>query len=166
MFLLILGMSIKESSLISLFAVLPDLDVFFNSHRSISHSVFFIMLVFGLISLVLYYKYKKYVKYAVIGCIVTLTHPILDVFQTYTPILWPVYPKAIMVITDLKVNMSELSNFNFVLDFVFDIKCAEEAFGVPSSEYPGMMFSGLGISVLLVLFGALILKKVGINDKY
>ena len=164
--LLIVGITVKKSIIIASFATLPDFDVFFNIHRSITHSMVFIAIVFGIFAIFFYYKYKPLYKYTIVAGLVTLTHPILDAFQTYTPLLYPLYNKSFRIVTELSVNMAELSNFNFLLDFTCEIQHIDEAFGTPSGEVPGMIFSGISISIILLLLTSLAIRSVGDNNEH
>ena len=69
-------------------ALLPDLDVLFHVHRSMTHSAIFLLL-FALPTA--YLAHKGGVGWKTLALVVAslLSHPILDMFQDYTPILYP-----------------------------------------------------------------------------
>lgn len=82
-------LGVKKAFLLSFPAVLPDLDVLFYVHRSMSHSIL-ILLASGAIILLAVRRLKPvYLRLAIIGSLALLSHLILDCFQTYTPILFP-----------------------------------------------------------------------------
>lgn len=56
--LMMFGLGIKKAALISLLAVLPDLDVLFHIHRSFSHSIIFILL-FSLPAIIIAKRFYK-----------------------------------------------------------------------------------------------------------
>jgi dolichol-phosphate mannosyltransferase len=79
---------IRKALLAGLIALLPDSDVFIHIHRSITHS----LLVLLAISLPIAYLARRggasrVSSASMVGALIS--HPILDTFQTYTPILYP-----------------------------------------------------------------------------
>ena len=152
--LLLIGLSIKKSVLLSSIAILPDFDVLFHVHRSITHSAIFLILICIPIIAFVKLKYPNYFHDSITGSLVLLTHPILDVFHTYTPILYPLYTKSIYVVCELVTDMNNISD----LRFLFDIRIGEEGFGIISSSIDGVMFSSLGVGISLVILTGIIAK--------
>ena len=93
-------LGIKRALLISLIAILPDLDVLVHVHRSMSHSILVILLVCTPILLLVYRFKTKYFKLAVLALLALLSHPLMDLFQTYTPILYPLLDRSLWVKID------------------------------------------------------------------
>lgn len=83
--LTILGVKFRRALPLSLLALLPDLDVFFHVHRSFSHSILIFLAVF-LLTLPLAWRFKSY-KHAALALLMLISHPILDLFSGYTPVL-------------------------------------------------------------------------------
>jgi len=81
-------------------ALLPDLDVLFHVHRSMTHSVA-VLLVFALPLAYLAHKNGVGWRALVLAVASLLSHPILDMFQDYTPIL---YPFSDSVFVDVKAG--------------------------------------------------------------
>lgn len=81
----------RVSLVISLIALLPDVDVLFRIHRWFTHSVIVlsILLLCLTISLTLFKRYRRYLLYLGVAVMVYLLHLVIDLFTASTPILWP-----------------------------------------------------------------------------
>ena len=93
----LLGVKPRKAFPLALLGVLPDLDVLFLVHRSLSHSLIIIGLAsfpFFLLSFVLKPRTLRTVW---LGFLSVASHPILDLFSGYTPILWPLHPYSLWV---------------------------------------------------------------------
>jgi membrane-bound metal-dependent hydrolase YbcI (DUF457 family) len=67
---------------------MPDLDVFFNSHRSPTHSLIVVGLVLlGLLALT--WRRKTARSLVLLAGFGVFSHILLDLFQTSTPLFWP-----------------------------------------------------------------------------
>lgn len=149
------GLTLKKSVLLSSIAILPDFDVLFHVHRSITHSVVFLILICIPIIAFVKLKYPNYFHDSIIGSLVLLSHPILDVFHTYTPILYPLYKKSIYIFCELVTDMNNISD----LRFLFEIRVnSESCFDVISSSIDGIMFSSLGIGISLIILIGIVVK--------
>ena len=150
------GLSLKKSLILSSLAILPDFDVLFHVHRSITHSVIFLILIcipiIGFIKL----KYPKYFTDSLVGSLVVLSHPILDVFHSYTPILYPLYKNSVFIVCMLVTDMSSVSD----LRFFFEIKIKHTYFSLIAPNTDGIVFSSLGVGISLVIFVGIITKWV------
>ena len=80
----------KESLVIALVGLLPDIDVLLMIHRWISHSLLIPTLTLPLVPLIIKYLGRDYLKYLVVPVILYILHIILDLFTAPTPILWPI----------------------------------------------------------------------------
>ena len=78
-------------------AILPDLYVLFGVHRSMSHSLFVLVLAYSPFLVVTYRFKPEYFKLAIYCLLALLSHPVMDCFQTYTPILYPIYDRSVWV---------------------------------------------------------------------
>jgi len=82
-------LGIRRAIAVSLISLLPDLDVFLHVHRSPSHSII-LLLVVCLVAVYLMSRLKpKYLGLVSVGCLALISHPVMDLFSTYTPILYP-----------------------------------------------------------------------------
>lgn len=83
------GVDLRKATFASVVALTPDLDVVFNSHRSPTHSV--VVLGFVLVTfLVLTWKRKTARPLVLLAVFGVFSHLLLDLFQTSTPLFWPV----------------------------------------------------------------------------
>ncbi|MCS7098464.1 MAG: glycosyltransferase [Candidatus Methanomethyliaceae archaeon] len=91
---------IRMAFLIGLIALLPDLDVIFKVHRSFTHS----LLIIGLLTIpfILWNN-----RVGVAALLSLISHPIMDFFQTYTPILYPLIQDSLKISIDAGVIISE-----------------------------------------------------------
>lgn len=151
------GVGLKKSVALSSLAILPDLDVLFHIHRSVTHSA--VVLIAVLIPIILFIKIRhpNYFHDSLVGGLVVLTHPVLDVFDSYTPLLYPLYKKSVFVLCRLTTDMSELSNLNFF----FEIKTVSTSFSLIAPNTGGTVFSGLGIAIGLIILVGVAAKWIG-----
>lgn len=101
------GVDWRRCLFASVIALTPDLDVLFHVHRSLSHS----LLVVGLIALpilALTYRNNALRNLTYLGVAGVLTHLALDLFQGYTPLLYPLVNSSFWVSVDLQVRVSSL----------------------------------------------------------
>ena len=159
--LIFCDITLKKSFILSSIAILPDFDVLFHVHRSITHSAVFLILICIPIIAFVKLKYPNYFHDSIIGSLILLSHPILDVFHTYTPILYPLYNKSIYIVCELITDMNNISD----LRFLFDIRIGSEGFGVISSSVDGVMFSSLGVGISLVILVGIVAKWRIENNK-
>jgi len=80
----------KESLVIALVGLLPDIDVLLMVHRWVSHSLLIPTLTLPLILLIIKYLGKDHLKYLVVPVALYMLHIFLDLFTAPTPILWPI----------------------------------------------------------------------------
>ncbi|MCP8321917.1 MAG: metal-dependent hydrolase, partial [archaeon] len=97
-----IGVRPKIAFVASIFAIMPDLDVLLNVHKSITHS--FILLF--LVSFIAYSLLKKSYGELILICFIGFaSHLFLDLFSGYTPILWPLYDKSIRISLGLDAHL-------------------------------------------------------------
>lgn len=99
--LMLVGASFRKAMLVSLLALLPDLDVLLLVHRFISHSIV-VVLSAATPLLLLVYKFKpRLYSYVFLALLALTSHLLLDVFTGCTPILWPLYSYSICIQVEL-----------------------------------------------------------------
>jgi dolichol-phosphate mannosyltransferase len=134
----------RKAVLAGVIAVLPDLDVFFHVHRSITHSAI-VLLVFALPVAYLAYKGGVGRRTSALMVASLISHPILDMFQTYTPIL---YPFLGSVFVDVKAGFL----FGGGLKPYFELSVHTAAFNfTPFTSIDGPLFAHETLPVSLVL---------------
>ncbi len=118
--LIIVGFDRKLVLLFCPLAIIPDLDVIFGAHRSVSHSLF----ALGAISIVLilyaiYFK-PRWKAPAIIVSLLLLSHPLMDIFTGPTQLLWPIDSYYYLLIEAPIITLSPLSiDFNsFSIQFL------------------------------------------------
>lgn len=156
--LIILGFNLKKSILISSLAIIPDLDVIFHVHRSMSHSIFFILAL--TIPIVLILSYLKIGKKSemMMAILVILSHPFMDMFTGSTPILWPLLDKSVYIFTQLTTNMNNI----FALNFLFKINFDKVVF-MQTTNSEGPIFTSQGFGMTLVLLIGLAMKNLSVK---
>lgn len=156
--LIMLGFNLKKSILISSLAIVPDLDVIFHVHRSMSHSIIFIMALIIPIILILNYLKIGNNNEKLMMILVIFSHPFLDMFGWYTPILWPLFDKSIYIFTELTTNMNNVLDLNLIFKINFEPTIFNKITG---GDAP--IFTSQGFGVTLVLLGGLAMKNLSIK---
>ena len=79
---------IGRAALAGVVALLPDLDALFHVHRSVTHSA---VVLLALALPIAYLAHRLGVGRRTLALAIAslASHPVLDAFQTYTPILYP-----------------------------------------------------------------------------
>lgn len=156
--LIMLGFNLKKSILISSLAIIPDLDVIFHVHRSMSHSIIFIIVVIIPIILILNYLKIGNKNEKLMAILVILSHPFLDMFGGYTPILWPLIDKSVYIFTELTTNMNNVLDLNLIFKVNFDKTIF---YKITGGEGP--IFTSQGFGITLVLLIGLAMKNLSIK---
>jgi len=137
------GMDPKKAALISLIAVLPDLDVLIHIHRSYTHSLLIPMAVL-IIALL---KYRN--RWLILAALSYASHPILDFVTYYTPILWPIYPGSLWLKATLDIHIASLPT-TIKLNIELLEQPASEALR-PFKELEATAVTGQGFLIALAL---------------
>ncbi|MFQ5888112.1 MAG: metal-dependent hydrolase [Candidatus Hydrothermarchaeales archaeon] len=91
----IMGIRPKKAFLPSIIALTPDLDALVGIHRSPTHSL--IMIGIAASTTLILLRGRPAFRFGLISVGAVLSHILLDLFQTYTPALWPLYDKYIWI---------------------------------------------------------------------
>lgn len=151
--LVIFGVSKKKAAFASFFALLPDLDYFFGVHRSATHSLL-ILIVISLIALIFVRKRAgDKLGLAVICSIALFSHPFLDLFNDYTPILWPLLDRTVFI----KIDASILSGFGS-LSMNLNAGVLTSPLTFPNAVVSESILSGEGLILAIVLIAGALLK--------
>lgn len=149
--LIILGIKFRKAFTASLIALIPDLDVLFHVHRSISHSAIPAIIV----SLLLLYTFKKHRRLIVLALIAYLSHLFLDIFCGYTPILYPIYGKNIWISVELNSHISSFIG----LGLNFKILTKPVEFKVFES-LDALLFTSEGVASSIILLSSILISKL------
>jgi len=96
-------LGLRRAIVLSLISLAPDLDALFHVHRSMSHSAVLLVVV-SLVAFGLVRKLKPNLFSMVCaGCLSLLCHPVMDLFSTYTPILYPLIAESVYISVEGKV---------------------------------------------------------------
>jgi hypothetical protein len=143
-------LGIKKALIAGIIALLPDIDVLLHLHRYISHSI----IVLLILTLPIAYL------------ISLITHPILDMFQSYTPILYPLFSSIFIDVRSGFLLGKEISPY-------FDLIIHTKSFDfTPFVSIDGPLFTNetLPISFVLIivpiLYSLLKSESVKSNHEY
>jgi len=99
---------IINALLFACLAIIPDLDIFFNIHRSASHSVVIIALLFIPFFLINRRWKSGRTSDLVLSLISVTSHPIFDMLSGYTPVFWPIFNRSIIIIAHLNFEVDSI----------------------------------------------------------
>lgn len=102
-------MGIKRAIIVGLISILPDLDALMHVHRSATHSLV-LLTVIVVASILIAYRLSRSVRLVTASSLGLLSHPVLDMFQSPTPILYPLSQYSYHVSPELMVTISEEIN--------------------------------------------------------
>ena len=142
-----LGMNWRKVLFVSIAALAPDLDILFHVHRSLSHSVL-VLAVIVIPILALTRKNPTVTRLTLLGAAGVLTHLALDLFGSYTPLLWPIVNQSIWISTKLDVHMGSFPIF------IMSARLLTKLIGFAafqSIDAPIVTTEGLGISLVLFI---------------
>ena len=150
-------LGIKKAVLLSSLALLPDLDIILYVHRSMSHSIILLSAAYLPILLAIFILKRRYFRLALLGFLAILSHPLMDCFQTYTPILYPVIDRSLWIKVNGWIN---ISSEGFKSQTSINIKDAPTVFKpLESLDAPIFTSDGFIISLLLTAIPLLLEAK-------
>lgn len=82
-------LSFRESILIGLAGLLPDLDSLIRIHRWATHSLVLSSIIFLGAYIIIHFRYKRYKLFTLFLFLAIALHILMDLSQAYTPILYP-----------------------------------------------------------------------------
>ena len=104
-----LGIKPKRAFLLSLFALLPDLDILINIHRFCSHSLIpLLAITIPLILIAVKFNFQRTLSLAIFAYV---SHLFLDLFTGYTPILWPLYSQDLWINLNLFAHLASTPTY-------------------------------------------------------
>ena len=143
------GADWRRSLFVSLIALVPDLDVLFYVHRSESHSLIVLaLIVLPILAITLVKKQSIVTNLTVLAAFGVGMHLLLDLFDDYTPLFWPISNQSLKVLTSLNLHVQNLPYFTFKAAIL------TEPFGsgvFKSIDAPVVTPQGLAISLVLLL---------------
>lgn len=141
-----IGLDVRKTLVASVIALTPDLDVYFRVHRSQSHSVVVLALVL-LPLLVLTRKRRTARTILLLGAFGVLTHLVLDLFQSYTPLLWPFVSESLWITATVNLHVGGALTLTWSTELMTSQEPIESFL---SFDEPILTAPGLGISLVLL----------------
>ena len=145
---------LKEAFLLSLIALLPDLDVFIGIHRSWTHSALLILAFCGAILILIKTLIPKLLDFSLHATLALISHLLLDLFTTYTPLLWPLIPQSLLISLNGGVRIGESLQV-YVTPNIHAKPTSFKHF--QSLDAP--LFTSEGFIIAAILIGSVILSK-------
>lgn len=158
-------LGVKKAILLSSLALLPDLDIILYVHRSISHSIVLLSVIYLPTLMAIYILKRRYFRLALLCFLAILSHPLMDCFQTYTPILYPIIDESLWIKVNGWINISPEG---FKPHASIDIKDTPAAFkSFESLDAPIFTSNGFIMSLLLIAIPFLLeVKDSGKAQKF
>ena len=155
------GLDLRKVLFASLVALTPDLDVLFQVHRSQSHSLIVLALVV-LPLLVLTWNRKGLRSLVLLGAFGLFAHLILDLFQTSTPLLWPILNQSIWISVMLNFHMGSAPLITGGATVKVEPTVIEH---FTSFDEPILTAEGIGLSLVLLAptLGQILLSRMTLN---
>ena len=150
-----LGVKPAKAAPLALLGVVPDLDALLLVHRSVSHSALILSLVWIPVLVLVFFYRPEYRKVAVLGLLVLLSHPVLDVMGSSTPILWPLLETSIYIKLSLNGKVGEGVS---LIPQVEVHRTATVFKQVSEIDYP--IFTGEGLLLTLILITPIVLNML------
>ena len=140
-------LGVRRALVVGLVALIPDVDALLYIHRSITHSLIFILAIAIPIVAVIILLKPKLASLAIASILSVLSHLILDFTQTYTPILYPLIQSSINL--DIKGGVIIGSSINPYIKINVDMKPIDFT-PFTSLDAPLFTSNGLALSIMLI----------------
>ena len=148
-------LGVKRALALAALAIVPDLDVLFHVHRSATHSAPLVILAYAPV-LAAAYRWGR-LRDASLGLLAILSHLLMDCFQTYTPLLYPIVDKSIWLKFSLSVVVaSPLPALRFSLG-VEEMPLSFNRFQTLDAP----LFTSEGFAISALLFAIPLLASLG-----
>jgi len=145
----------REAFLASLIALLPDVDaLLIGVHRSTSHSLVVVLALCGIVLLLIRVVRPRLLRLGLLATLGLLSHLLLDLFTTYTPIFWPLVGWSLFINLGGGVHVSESVNLKVSLD----VSTTTTNF-TPFTVLDAPIFTSEGFAVSLILVGAVFVNR-------
>lgn len=139
-------LGLRRAAVISLVSLMPDLDVLFHVHRSASHSAILILAVCLVVVGLTVRLRPRLLGLVSAASLALLSHPIMDMFSTYTPVLYPLTNESVYV----NVEWKALIGWSILANSVVKIDRRPTEF-VSFDRLAAPIFSSEGFIVFLIL---------------
>ncbi len=100
-------LGLRKAFLVGLIALIPDLDAAVGIHRSVTHSLV-ILTLFSIAPLILIARLQpRSLDVAFASYLGMVSHLLMDLFQTYTPILYPLTNHSLWIDVNGIIRISQ-----------------------------------------------------------
>ena len=99
-------LGLRRALLVGFIAILPDIDALMRVHRSFTHSIILVLIIVALFMFTSW-KIGKGLPIVTACGLSLLSHPILDLFQSPTPILYPLSEHSYQISIKMNALISE-----------------------------------------------------------
>lgn len=141
-------LGLRKALLVGFIAILPDIDVLMRVHKSFTHSITLILILTTLLILISW-KIKKGLPIVTACSSSLLSHPILDMFQSPTPILYPLSESSY----HLSIKMNTLISEKIIPEISVNVNFEQTNFTrFQSLDAP--IFTDVGFIVSLMLIAS------------
>jgi membrane-bound metal-dependent hydrolase YbcI (DUF457 family) len=145
--LLLLGLDLRKAVPLALLGILPDLDSLLLIHRSFSHSIIVLSLLFLTIFILIRHYRPAHQRTVLLGFLVVASHIFLDL-GALTPIFWPIYPYNISISFSLNIVLGNGLGLSPILHVT---QVPTDFSRVPGFDYPLFTEEGMLITAVLLL---------------
>jgi len=140
---------------VSLIALLPDVDaLLIGVHRSVSHSLVVVLALCGIVVLIIKVLRPRLLGLGLLATLGLLSHLLLDLFTTYTPVFWPLVGWSLFISFGGGVHVSESVNLKVSLD----VSTKTTDF-TPFTVLDAPIFTSEGFAISLILIGSIFANK-------
>ena len=144
--LILLGEKPRTAAILATLGVVSDIDALLLIHRSLSHSLIIIGLIYTPLFVYAWFRKPELQRTFILAFLVTASHPILDL-GGMTPILWPIIQHSI----SLQLSLNGVVQEGLTFRPRININQAPTDFTrVAGIDYP--LFTQDGLLIMLILF--------------
>jgi hypothetical protein len=148
------GVELRKALPVSFFAVLPDLDALFLVHRSASHSLV-VQFISMAPALLLAYRFRRgLLGPLTLAFLALASHPLLDMFSGYTPILWPLHSQSLWVQFSLTAHIGSGPSLMPRVGLLAKPVTFERLQGLDAPIFTGESLTASGILLISLFIGA------------
>lgn len=152
--LLLVGIEAKKALPISVLALIPDMDALFYVHRSLSHSIIILSAAVGLLLLIPNRKTGSRILLA-LALLAVASHPILDLFTGYTPILWPLYNYSLWLQLELIAHIGSSPSISLSGQMLMEPISFQ-----PFQSLDAPLFTGRGLIISMMLVTSILFRAI------
>jgi len=145
--LILLGEKPRTAAILATLGVVSDIDALLLIHRSLSHSLIIIGLIYTPLFVYAWFRKPELQRTFILAFLVTASHPILDL-GGMTPILWPIIQHSI----SLQLSLNGVVQEGLTFRPRININQAPTDFTrVTGIDYPLFTQDGLLTTLILLL---------------